>query len=153
MYAVVGRTSDEDQIREKFAKATELASFTKLPPLVEQLQQSKELAEFFTPTIHVRSEAFGEEHEFTGKEQFRQRIQAGRAMLSSLEARVRDFQFTIKDDRADVEATVSILGSMPGVEGQFFEEHRVRMGLVDDGGWHLQSVEHLKNLREKEDNS
>lgn len=144
------RDSAETQIRALFDRAARLAAVTAPEHPMQKLEKAAELADLFTDSVSVRAELFGEQREISDKEQFRQKVVAGRTALSSLEVEFQDPDFVITGDKAVTELTCSIVGAMPGADGQFFEQHRLRIGLVNSGKWQIQTVEHLKNLRENE---
>lgn len=144
------RDSSEKQIRQLFDKGCALAAIAGPEPLVQRLEKAKELSALFRDEVQIRAELFGEERTVSNKDEFRQKVIAGRAALSALELKVEDYKFDIKGDRASVELSFSILGAMPGAQGKFFEQHRLRVGLIETGNWQIESIEHLANLREPE---
>lgn len=142
------REPSEARIRKVLAQAISLAEVKAPEHPVEKLQKAQKLAALMTETVSVEGILGEDSHRVSGKKEFREKINIARSAMSSLELKLEIKEIKVSGKQAAVIADFSALGAMPGAEGQFFDQHRISIGVVLDGGdWLVQSVKHLENLR------
>ena len=138
-----------DVIRQHILRATQLATYDQPLHPLESVAKAAELASF----IHFPAQIESAEEEgikllIQDKRQAKQKILAGLQMLESLELNFEISKIHTSKDLARVEGIGSALGTIKS-EGKFFDQHRLRLELVNNGGhWKFRSLLQLENLRE-----
>lgn len=141
--------SVEDQILQRMEELRTIAEINELQHPLEQAATARRMGNFFTdPASFDFRDAGYEEIRNLTRQELIQHIARGRAKMQSLEIDLSQSRVTVQQDSATVEFTGSALGSMPSIEGQFLEIHRIRILLEKiDGDWLIESVIHLRNER------
>ncbi len=148
------RDSEEAKIREMLKELCQQGSLAAVEAPFERLARAKQLSsalgEEISATLNIGQEI--REFDFTRSEA-QQRILAARSQLSTLELTLSDIAVDVDSGQATVTAIGHALGSMPGAEGQFYEEHDLVM-LLKPGqsrDWEIYAVEsNDRRAKEKE---
>ena len=144
---------EESIIRDRLEDMRTLGEVAPGEQPLESAARAKKLAKYFHKEVEFsfKLEKYGSLR-LMSRAAVQQRILAARRQLKSLEIAFEDLWVEVKGDiEATVELTVTTLGSMPKVDGQFLERHRILITLTKvDDNWEIFRTRHLRNERESE---
>ena len=149
-YRWVTGPSEEEVVASRLDELASLLEIKNKEEPLERIALANNIATMFTNSVYLELE-FEENRvsETKGRNEIRQKTIALRKMLNYLEVAFTDKEISVEGESALAIVTGSALGSMPDIEGQFLEIHRVELELVYEmGSWKISRARHLKSLRE-----
>lgn len=140
--------SDRRQIQGHFNElAEDITSLAELQPLDRIAlvkKHSKRLAE--RVSVHLTSGSEQKKFTFT-RADFDRKAVAAQQAIGKLEVKLEEFSFEVQEDSATAHFQVYLLGSLNGMEGEFYDHWSVIVGLIRrEGEWLLQDIKG-ENLR------
>lgn len=145
----------EAAVRGQLESLRQSAEVDRRLTLFEAGEQSAGVLKHFDESVTFSMELEDVDRvEIVGKEELKKRLIQAYTQLNSLEVAFRNISLEFSADKAVARLDASVLGAMPGNEGQFLEMHRIEITLRTSSGnplqssWLVHSVQHLENLRE-----
>lgn len=135
------RGSDADAIRALLSEAERSCQISSREHPFEALEKTRALSRFVTEELDYALRFSDGVREGTiSRAEAERKVSAGRTQLNSLEVKLGKPTVVVNGRAAEVALTVTALGSMPGAEGQFLEEHAVHLSLVKDSEWRVRVI-------------
>ena len=145
---------EEARITKRLENLQTLASLEVPENRLQALASATEIGKFFAEDISLSLTSSLEneetrEYRISGKQELTQRLAALRLQASKLEIKLDVDEIEIEGDLATIKVKAAALGSLPGVEGEFFDLHLVEIKMIESSDdWIIKSVKHLENLRD-----
>ncbi len=144
---------EEARIASRLEKLQTLASIQVPENRLQALGSSTEIGKFFAEDLSLSLSSSFENEEtreyiISGKQEFTQKLVGLRVQASKLEIKLDIEEIEIDGNSANIKVKAAALGSISGVEGEFFDLHLVEIQMVKTSeNWIIKSVKHLENLR------
>lgn len=134
--------TEEDRIRRVLAEALQRSKISATEGPIARIRQVSELSKFFADTLDVSVETGGEVRQLIkSRSELREKALAAGGSFKTLEVMMLPARVEIAGDSAEARAEIHVLGSLPEVEGQFYERHDATIGFVKvDGAWKIARV-------------
>ena len=142
--------TDEDLIRERFARIGELSSMEKPEEVFALLERAKALSLHFSKqtTFDLAQSEYSVVKTLT-QEEIKGRLTAGFKALRSSEVHFDSFTIDVHGKSAHITVRGSGLGRLRGEEGKFLEVRQFEVHMEKDNTWQIKKVIHLANLRDE----
>ena len=146
--------NDKAAILNVFEQAAALAEVSATNHPLERIGEVNKLLAYFTDELELQFKLKDiDEIRIIGKKDLKAKALASKSAMKSLELNFEPLDTDINGDTAEVILRASALGSTPDVKGKFFEQHQLKVFLVQQSGdWLISRVTHLKNERDVDSN-
>jgi len=150
IFASLPSVGPEKQVRAMLGNLAKEASFATQIPQIEALGKSKTMSQRFSEESSFEILLDGaRELRLESRKRIREHLLILFKRFDSFSVEFKKIRFQRVEKReAEVILEAYALGSLMGVDGQFFEAHKLSVALEKDDSWLITSVRHLENLRE-----